>query len=326
VSFHDVLFPDDQNYATAGGPGHNTRIVVLDSGQEQRIPRWNGARRQYEINYDDREHPKLFDLQEFIIARQGATHSFRLRDFHDCSSSLDGIAPELGGASPSNLDVLVGTGDGVETDFQLDKYYSSGSVVRTRTIFLPRSGTVLVAVAGNAKTEGVHYTVNYLTGIITFSGGSVPAVDEAVTAGFQFDTPVRFSKDTDELLSTPIKNFGVGDAVNVSMVEDMDMHHWSEERYLGGSSPRTVTADILLSETDATVQLMDVQASGKKVRMPDTAGLPGGGPWFYLINDGIHSIDVYDNPGALILFTLAPGEFATVVYEATDGNWWAGVC
>jgi uncharacterized protein (TIGR02217 family) len=39
--------------------------------------------------------------------------------------------------------------------------------------------------------------VNTSTGIVTFAGGHVPGVGGVVTAGFEFDVPVRF--DTDQL-------------------------------------------------------------------------------------------------------------------------------
>jgi uncharacterized protein (TIGR02217 family) len=325
VSFHNILFPDDHNYNTAGGPGHNTKIVVLDSGKEQRIPRWNGARRQYEINYDDREHPKLVTLQEFIVARQGSTHSFRLRDWHDCNSSVDGgLAPELGGTAPDDEDVLLGTGDNVEVDFQMVKFYADVAATRTRNITKPRNGTVVVALDGAVQTEGTHYSVNYQSGIVTFN--TAPGIGEQITAGFEFDTPVRFTREADELLETPIKDFGSGDAVNVRMIEDLEDYHWPEERYLGGSDSKVMTANILLSLLDATVQVLDVQSAGLVVRLPDMSSAPGGGgPWFYLINDGLNQVAIHDFANSL-QFNLAAGETATVVYEAGNGNWWAGVC
>lgn len=326
MSFHDVLFPDDHSYNTQGGPGHKTKITVLDSGREQRLPKWNGARRQYEIEYERREHTRLARLQEFIIARQGATHSFRLRDWHDCTSHVDSVAPELDGSNPLATDILIGNGDGIVVDFQLVKFYASGPVVRTRNITKPRNGTVLVALNGGTQIEGTDFSVNYTTGIVTFT--TPPITQEQVTAGFEFDVPVRFSEEADTLLATPITDFGSGDAINVSMIEDLADFSWPEERFFGGANEQAVGATITLSTSSQLVQVLNVTTAGLQVRLPDTGvgtDIPGGGPWFYLINEGSFSIDVYTFDGLSLVFALAPGEFATVVYDETNDLWYAGV-
>ena len=45
----------------------------------------------------------------------------------------------------------------------------------TRAIQLPVAGTVEISVAGVLKTETTHYTVDYSTGVVTFTGGNIPA-------------------------------------------------------------------------------------------------------------------------------------------------------
>lgn len=76
---------------------------------------------------------------------------------------------------------------------QLTKVYASGAYSWTRTITKPVAGTVKVAKAGVLQTSG--FSVDTTTGIVTFT--NAPASGVAVTAGFEFDVPVRF--DTDEL-------------------------------------------------------------------------------------------------------------------------------
>ncbi len=73
------------------------------------------------------------------------------------------------------------------------KAYASGSQTWTRTITKPVAGTVVVALDG--VTQGSGWSVDTTTGIVTFT--SAPASGVAVTAGFEFDVPVRF--DTDQL-------------------------------------------------------------------------------------------------------------------------------
>ena len=59
------------------------------------------------------------------------------------------------------------------------------------------AGTVRVAVTGVEKIAGDDFNVDATTGLVTFLPGMIPAAGAAVTAGFEFDVPVRF--DTDEL-------------------------------------------------------------------------------------------------------------------------------
>jgi uncharacterized protein (TIGR02217 family) len=79
----------------------------------------------------------------------------------------------------------------------------------------PVSGTVLIAVAGVTKTETTHYTVNYTTGVVTFTGGNIPTAGQAITAGFQFDVPVCFDQDVHQYTW---KDFASGTA-QVPLVE-----------------------------------------------------------------------------------------------------------
>ena len=90
-------------------------------------------------------------------------------------------------------DQAIGTGDGATTAFQLVKVYASGSQSWTRTITKPVDGTVKVAIDGTEQTSG--WSVDTTTGLVTFT--TAPATGAIITAGFEFDVPVRF--DTDQL-------------------------------------------------------------------------------------------------------------------------------
>jgi uncharacterized protein (TIGR02217 family) len=81
--------------------------------------------------------------------------------------------------------------------FQLAKLYGAGFELYRRVIRKPVAGTVKIAVDGTAKTEGAHFTVDSTSGAVTFQAGHIPPAGAAVTAGFEFDVPVRF--DTDKL-------------------------------------------------------------------------------------------------------------------------------
>ena len=85
----------------------------------------------------------------------------------------------------------IGTGDGITTAFQLVKRYASGSQTWVRAITKPVAGTVRIALDGAEQLGG--WSVDTTTGVVTFA--TAPAEGVAITAGFEFDVPVRFDAD-----------------------------------------------------------------------------------------------------------------------------------
>jgi uncharacterized protein (TIGR02217 family) len=102
----------------------------------------------------------------------------------------------------------------VRSVFAMTKTYRSGQQTYVRPIVKPVIGTVRVAVAGDPKVDGLEYTVDGATGLISFA--VPPAVGVQVTAGFEFDVPVRF--DTDRI-QTSVQSFQAGEVPNVPVVE-----------------------------------------------------------------------------------------------------------
>jgi uncharacterized protein (TIGR02217 family) len=78
------------------------------------------------------------------------------------------------------------------------------------------ANSVKIAVDGVVKTQGTHFTVNTASGIVTFTGGNIPEEGEAVTAGFEFDVPVRLDTDA---LEINLKLIEAGDIANIPIVE-----------------------------------------------------------------------------------------------------------
>jgi uncharacterized protein (TIGR02217 family) len=75
---------------------------------------------------------------------------------------------------------------------------------------------VRVAVDGDEQVAGVAFVVDHATGLVTFQPGHVPPEDAIVTAGFEFDVPVRF--DTDRL-DINLASFEAGEVPHVPVVE-----------------------------------------------------------------------------------------------------------
>jgi len=207
--FHDVRFPLAIGFGSSGGPERRTDIVLLASGHEERNSRWADSRRRYNAGTGVRSLADLHELLGFFGERRGRLHGFRFRDRADWKS----CAPE---DAPAASDQTIGEGDGLLAAFQLVKEYGQAFGPYRRTIAKPVVGTVLVAVDGVAQSEGTDFALDSPTGIVTFQAGHIPAEGAEVTAGFEFDVPVRF--DTDRL-DINLASFEAGDAPNVPIVE-----------------------------------------------------------------------------------------------------------
>ncbi len=187
MSFDEVRFPDNIGRGARGGPERRTRVVELASGREERNAVWADSRRRYDISYGIRRADDLEAVIAFFEARNGRLFGFRFKDWADFRS----CAPS---GTPSALDQPIGTGTDTDSvmSFQLAKRYTSGSRTWVRPITKPVAGTVLIALGGVAQPSG--WSVNTATGIVTFA--SAPGAGVAVTAGFEFDVPVRFETDS----------------------------------------------------------------------------------------------------------------------------------
>ena len=210
VAFNEARFPTDVALGARGGPERRTDIVTLRSGAEERNSIWADARRKYQAGYGVKSFAQLEAVLQFFEAQRGRLCGFRWKDRFDYRSCA---SPGV----PSPDDVEIGTGDGTTAAFRLVKPYGSGAgTPYLRIIAKPVPGTVKVAVAGSVRPIGTEWTLDMTTGLITFLPGHVPAAGAAVTAGFEFDVPVRF--DTD-YLEVDLAYFEAGQIPNIPIVE-----------------------------------------------------------------------------------------------------------
>ncbi|WP_211912843.1 DUF2460 domain-containing protein [Tardiphaga alba] len=202
--FHEVLFPLDIALKSAGGPERRTEIVSFGSGREERNARWAHSRRRYDAGYGIKTLTALRSAVAFFEERRGRLHGFRWRDRLDQISGIAGITP---------LDQGIGTGDGARKAFQLVKTYGSAFAPYPRPITKPVTGSVRVAVNGHELSSSA-FSCDMTTGLVTLV--AAPATGAAVTAGFQFDVPVRF--DTD-YLEVDLSAFAAGAIPKIPVVE-----------------------------------------------------------------------------------------------------------
>jgi uncharacterized protein (TIGR02217 family) len=204
--FDDVRFPTAIARGATGGPERKTDIVTTASGREERNARWANSRRRYNIGFGVKSLTDIQAVVRFFEERRGRLHAFRFKDFTDFKSCP-------ANATPAATDQVIGTGTGSLATFQLVKTYGAGNRAYARMVSAPVAGTLLVAVNGVATTQ---FSVNATTGVVTFNVGSIPTAGAAVTAGYQFDVPVRF--DTDQL-SINLAHFEAGEIPDITLVE-----------------------------------------------------------------------------------------------------------
>jgi uncharacterized protein (TIGR02217 family) len=209
MAFHDVRFPTAISFGARGGPERRTEIVALGSGREERNQRWADSKRRYEAGYGVKSLGDIHAVVAFFEERRGRFHGFRWRDAADGKSCAQS-------ATPAASDQMLGEGDGARASFQLSKTYGSAFAPWTRTIAKLVEGTLLVAIDGAPQAEGVAFTCDYATGVLTFDAGHIPADGAIITAGFEFDVPVRF--DTDRL-EISLDGFHHGSIPSIPIVE-----------------------------------------------------------------------------------------------------------
>ncbi len=189
MSFHEVRFPTRLSVGSTGGPERRTEIVTLASGHEERNTSWAHSRRRYDAGMGLSSLDDLHEALAFFEARKGPLIGFRWKDWIDFKSCVPSAAP-----APS--DQILGTGDGVVREFQLVKRYESAGEVYVRPIAKPVKGTVRVGLDG-VEAAPASYELRVKTGLVVFSEPPAPGVE--VTAGFEFDVPVRFDSDRIEI-------------------------------------------------------------------------------------------------------------------------------
>lgn len=206
MAFHEVRLPARLAFGSTGGVERRTEIVTLGSGFERRSTPWAQGRRRYLIGANLRSLDDMAALTAFFEARRGRLYGFRFRDFADFRS----CAPS-GAITP--LDQSLGVGDGVKTTFDLSKRYGEGDAAPDRRIHKPVDGTVRIAI-DSAEVGAAEFQTDPATGVITLA--APPAVGASITAGFEFDVPVRFDADR---IDVTLESFAAGRMAAVPLIE-----------------------------------------------------------------------------------------------------------
>ncbi|MGF1462065.1 MAG: TIGR02217 family protein [Maricaulaceae bacterium] len=205
-AFHDVRFPVEIALRATGGPERRTEVLTLGSGRERRNSPWRHGRRRWDAGLGVRSRDDLHEVIRFFEARHGRLFGFRWRDPIDHKS----CPPSR---TPGPLDQILGTGDGAQVEFPLIKSYADAGGGYDRPISKPVAGLVRVALNG-AELAAEAFSVNLVTGVVSLQ--TPPTPNQTVTAGFAFDTPVRFDVDH---LEVRLDAIGAGAAPHIPIIE-----------------------------------------------------------------------------------------------------------
>lgn len=163
--------------------GFDTTIVPLGNGAERRIANWDDGLITFNAMPGVRSLVDLRALDVFHKLRRGRARSFPVRDLMDCLASYTGVP------------MAFATGTNAAGPFQLTKTYSDAGNNWIREITKPEQGTIKIYVGVTLQVEGTAYTINYLTGMVTFLAGHFPATDSIISWEGRFWVPVRFNDD-----------------------------------------------------------------------------------------------------------------------------------
>ncbi len=181
-AFIEERLPEEVERRAIGGPMFKTLVTTLFSGHEQRNVSWSQARGEWDIGYglshlkEGKSQSYLNDVIAFFYARRGRAIGFRFKDWTDFELS----------------NTTIGLGDTSTTAFQIVKIYKEASATAyVRTLNKIVDSTEVVQLDGVPQVSG--YTIDYDTGIVTFS--SPPGSAVVVSVACEFDVPVRFDID-----------------------------------------------------------------------------------------------------------------------------------
>lgn len=342
MAFDEILFPTNISYGSGGGPGFRSIVQEWHDGGELRISQWQLPRRTWNVTNNVRTRSRAAALLDFYRARGGPENGFRFEDWLDWSTTLthnqapgaesDPTDPSF---DPKNLHSL-GVGDAIgspKRTYQCVKRYRHSGVERVRPITKlklatdPKEDFKLYghdrALGGfyAELTEGVAYTVDRNTGIVTYEQ-TLPETTELLWSG-TFDVPAQFDPKVSESflmqVLTSIVTEGAYSFAPINLIEIPSAIEMAEPFYSGGYGTVAFTVDTQLSFGDGMAQALTPNAASKSVFLPDASNVMDGWPIMYLFNDGPNSCTVKQQDDTTVVTTFASGE--SIELGVYSGNW-----
>ncbi|HEV2708319.1 MAG TPA: DUF2460 domain-containing protein [Pyrinomonadaceae bacterium] len=200
-----------------GNVGYDTTILELGNGSIVAVANWEDGLVHFNAAHGVRSLTDLRTLLSFHRRRKGRARGFLVRDLLDYEVAR-------------GTEGTFATGDGTAGPFQLSKTYADAYNSDVRPITRPEQGTVKIYVNNVLKTEGVHYTISYTTGKVTFTAGNFPTVGATLEWSGRFFVPVHFAEDRlplaeflmnmeDDGTGEQVVKAGAGDLPEILMIE-----------------------------------------------------------------------------------------------------------
>jgi uncharacterized protein (TIGR02217 family) len=176
LNVDDVRLSEDMERGFKGGPGFDTTVLTGPTGIETRVINQTVSRGKWTAAFGMQIRSFWDPIMTLMLTQRGQGYGFKFKDYFDNTVSGQ----------------ILGTGNGVITDFQIIKVFNSGVRTYTQNTYLPDPTSLVVTVNG---VPSVAYTLQP-GGIIRFTvapaSGSI-----AVTCGFF--KAVRFAEDHQEM-------------------------------------------------------------------------------------------------------------------------------
>lgn len=192
-----VRLPTDVERGAEGGPLFSTIVNRTDGGNVVTNQNWQYPLFKGNISYGIQNTTDLGLVRAFFYARRGRARGFLFRDWSDYQVTDQ---------------VQIGTGDGVETDFQVSITYDDDVLPFTRPITRPVEATMDVYV-NNVLANPLTWSLS-TGGIIVFT--SPPANGHAITWTGEFDIPVQFMTDQFKVV---MQTFEAGEIPSLEIME-----------------------------------------------------------------------------------------------------------
>lgn len=185
------------------------------NGDEVRNANWQDSLRRFNAAYGIRSLADQAVLENWHIVCLGPAIGFLLKDWKDFQATHTATSF---GNNATRRGLSTCTNAPTNTVFQLEQVYSNGYRTHRRKITRPKSGTVVLYEPDTSNVIGSGYSIDYATGLVTFTGarGTAPDWDG------DFYVPVRFQDDEipwDIIMRKLADGAGYGDLPEVIMVE-----------------------------------------------------------------------------------------------------------
>ena len=198
--FYEINFPENISIKSKYYIEYNTNINKSKNGREQRISNTEEPLLYYNIVSGIKTKDDIDSIIKLFKLVKGRAIGFRFKDWLDYSVKNQ----------------TIGIGDGETKEFQLIKSYTTAlndeNITHIRKITKPVKSTVDIFVNGVNYNNNLN--IDYTSGKIVFN--NPVAINEVITANFEFDVPVRFDNDT---LEISMRNVNSGELNNIKLVE-----------------------------------------------------------------------------------------------------------